>query len=185
MTSIKPTTDIAEAKKALWEPILVQILRDALTTLAMFDSSVKEMIDDDAYELKINWPSILQKEDPVYQQMLLNRFNSNTISLQSYLEAQGETKEEADRIRTELEDTVTAAILGKQVSLLAQTKIQADMQEQPGQMPAPAGGQVRPQVNTVAENQEGMGAVSQPGSGAPAVSAAGALAMNEQQNLGA
>lgn len=185
MTSIKPTTDIAEAKKALWEPVLVQMLRDALATLALADDSVKEMVSDEEYELKINWPSILQKEDPVYQQMLLNRFNSNTISLQSYLEAQGETKEEADRIRTELEDTVTAAILGKQVSLLAQTKIQAGMQEEQGQMPGPAGEQARPQINTVAENQPGMGAVSQPGSGAPAVGAAGALAMNEQQNLGA
>lgn len=182
MTSIKPTTDIAEAKKALWEPILKQIFKDALATLATLDSTVKEIAVDDDYELKINWPSILQKEDPVFQQMLLNRFNSNTMSLQSYLEAQGETKEEADRIRTELQDPVTAAILGKQVNVLSQV-IMGTYQPVNSQQPQ-GGGSPTPTINTQAQNQEGMGAVSQPGSGAPAVGAGGAIAMNEQQNLG-
>lgn len=180
MTSIKPTTDKAEAKKQLWEPILVQIFKDAIATLAKVDDSVKEIEVDEEYELKINWPSILQKEDPVYQQMLLNRFNSNTISLQSYLEAQGETKEEADRIRTELQDPVTAAILGKQVSVLSQVVM--GTWQPVGNQTTPD--QANPQINTQANNQEGTGAVSQPGSGAPPVSAGGALAM-QQQNMGA
>jgi len=181
MTAIKPTTDIAEAKKAIWGPILTEMFRDALTTIALYDKDVKEIIVEDEYELNLMWPSVLQKEDPVYQQMLLNRFNSNTISLQSYLEAQGETKEEADRIKTELQDVVSAAILGKQVGALAQLHIQSYQQDQMASQQQGQQEDVRQQVATQGENQEGMGVQSQPGSGAPPVGMEGALAMQNQQ----
>lgn len=187
MTSIKPTTDVAEAKKALWQPILTQIFKDAIATLALVDSSVKQIADGD-WTLRIMYPSVLQKEDPVYQQMLLNRFNANTISLQSYLEAQGESKEEVDRIKDELKDRTTSAILGKQVGAMVQMELQQEMvaaQQQAAQA-APAGQDQRPQIATQAENQPGTGVVSQPGSGqATPVSADGAVGMNQQQNLGA
>lgn len=124
ITSMKPTSDIAEAKKQLWAPIIVQVFQDALEVLGMWDSATKEIADpNENWNLKVMWPSIMQKEDPVYQQMLLNRFNAGTMSVQSYMEAQGETKEEIDRIRDEMTDTVTAAILGRQLPVLAQQRI--------------------------------------------------------------
>lgn len=125
MTSMKPTSDIAEAKKQLWSPIIINIFQDALDTLAQYDETFKEITEgDENWSLRVMWPSVMQKEDPVYQQMLLNRKNAGTISLQSYLEAQGETVEEIDRIREEMNDTVTAAIHGNQLPLLAQQTIQ-------------------------------------------------------------
>jgi hypothetical protein len=142
----------------------------------------------------------MQKEDPVYQSMLLNRFNTGTMSLQTYLEAQGETKEEIDRIRDEMNDATTAAILGKQLPMIAQMVVQAataDLQAslaanypeifgQQQQGPSQQGGQpqqgpVGP-VATQAENVPGTGPVSMPGSGAPAASPEGALATTNQNN---
>lgn len=132
LTSMKPTSDIAETKKQLWGPILQQMFTDAITILGQHREDMKEIADtEEPWELKIQYPSVMQKEDPLYQQMLLNRFNAKTISLQSYLEAQGETKEEIDRFRDEMTDPVTAAILGNQVPLMAQNLIA------PPQAPAP------------------------------------------------
>ena len=122
LTSMKPTSDIAEAKKQLWGPIIEELFTDALETVAKYNKELSEIATGD-FELKVMWPSVMQKEDPVYQQMLINRFNSNTISLQTFLELQGETKEEIDRIRDELEDPVTASILGRIVNVLAQNKV--------------------------------------------------------------
>lgn len=125
LTSMKPTSDIAEAKKNLWSPILVQMFKDALDLVVSNKPELKPLVDEeDNWTLKVMWPSLMQKEDPVYQQMLLNRFNSNTMSLQSYLEAQGETKEEIDRIRDEMSDPLTASILGRVVNQLALQLIQ-------------------------------------------------------------
>jgi hypothetical protein len=116
ITSMKPTSDIAENKKQLWSPILVEMFSDALETLAKAEpQTFGELASDDKWELKIQWPSTIQKEDPIYQQMLLNRWNSRTMSLQSFLEAQGENVEEIERIRDELSDEVTAAIHANQL----------------------------------------------------------------------
>lgn len=123
LTSMKPTSDIAEAKKQLWQPILQRMFTDALIVLGQHREDMKDLAEG-SWELKVQYPSVMQKEDPLYQQMLLNRFNAKTISIQSYLEAQGETKEEIDRFRDEMSDPVTAAILGNQVPLLAQNVIQ-------------------------------------------------------------
>jgi hypothetical protein len=194
MTSMKATTDVAEAKKSLWGPIIKEIFEDALETIAMYDDSVKEILDaDDSSSIKIMWPSTMQKEDPVYQQMLLNRFNANTISMQSYLEAQGESKEEIDRIREEFENPLTGAILSKSMGNLFGAKLQAGMpqtfvdngqapqQQQQGAMQQ----DMRSQIATPNMNVPGAGVMSQPGSGATPTSAGGALAQNAQQNLGA
>jgi hypothetical protein len=254
LTSMKPTSDIAEAKKQLWTPILKQIFRDALETIALHKPEVKDIVaEDDNWNLKVMWPSLMQKEDPVYQQMLLNRKNAGVISIQSYLEAQGESKEELDRIRDEMNDPITAAIHGNLLQMLAQNLIappsddipqpkttislrgdltpqqEANLATQqgfndgpfppsmgpqglpgrmaqlnednegllegdfPNQKPItrgpdgqPVGMEQQPQgqAATVAQNQEGQGVVSQPGTGATQASPQGAL--NQQaQNQGA
>jgi hypothetical protein len=127
LTSMKPTSDIAEAKKQLWSPIIVDIFEDALETLALYQPDVYgDLVDtEENWTLKVMWPSVMQKEDPVFQNMLLNRFNAGTMSLQSYLEQQGESKEEIDRLRDELTDPITSAILGKQLPLISQIIVNA------------------------------------------------------------
>lgn len=126
LTSMKPTSDIAESKKQIWGPILQQLFTDAIETIAEYDSTVKDIAADN-WNLKIQWPSVMQKEDPVFQQMLLNRFNAGTMSIQTYLENQGETKEEIDRIKSELKDPATAAILGHSLGAIAQHTINASL----------------------------------------------------------
>lgn len=203
LTSMKPTSDIAEAKKQLWSPIITQIFADALETLAEYepDTYGELVADDEPWSLKVMWPSIMQKEDPIFQNMLLNRFNAGLMSVQTYLEQQGETKEELDRLREELVDPITSAIIGKQTPQLAQTILQAATAQiqawlqatlpQPGQE---AGGAPNvPGVNsnggtaalgqsaTQVQNVEGTQPTSQPGSGATAVSPQGKLNQLTQQ----
>lgn len=190
LTSMKPTSDIAETKKQLWEPILREMFTDALEILGKWRPEIKDIAsDDEPWNLKIQWPSVMQKEDPVFQQMLLNRWNAKTMSLQSYLEAQGETKEEIDRIRDEANDPLTAAILGNAMPQVAQIMLQHLM---PAQPPGKSSTSPTPGVNSATGTtspiqagggQPGAGAVSQPGSGAPPVSPAGAVAQT-QQNQG-
>lgn len=245
LTSMKPTSDIAESKKQLWGPILQQMFTDAIKVCGEFDSTIKELADTDmTWTLKLQWPSVMQKEDPVYQQMLLNRKNAGTISIQSYLEAQGETKEELDRIREEMGDPISAAIHGNMLQLIAQQLIAPappEKEEKPkinvslrgdltpmqeAEIAQQAGfntsGEMGPQGNagliagsnqdnqgflsgefpnqtpnfqnlpqqssaqtaTQAENQEGQGVVSQPGSGATTATAQGALDQVTQNSGG-
>jgi hypothetical protein len=143
LTSMKPTSDIAESKKQLWGPILQELFTDAIATLAEWHDDIKDLSVDN-WNLKIQWPSVMQKEDPVFQQMLLNRKNAGTLSIQSYLEAQGETKEELDRIREEMLDPITAAIHGNQLALIAQALIT------PPQPPA----QDKPKVSVSVSSKE-------------------------------
>lgn len=183
LTSMKPTSDIAEAKKQLWEPILREMFTEAIEILAKWRNDVKDLADGN-WSLKVQWPSVMQKEDPVFQSTLLNRFNAGTMSLQSFLEAQGETKEEIDRIRDEFTDPVTASVLGKQTPALAQHILMAAGAQLPitgrgGQAP---NGQPA-QVASPAENVPGVGPVSQPGTGATSASPAGAVAV-QAQNAG-
>jgi hypothetical protein len=193
ITSIKPTTDIAEAKKSLWSPILVQMFKEALEVAALHDQTIKPLVDDENFiNLKIMWPSTMQRDDPIYIQNLLNRFNANTISLQSLLEAMGDSKEELDRIRDEMENPTTGAILAKSVGNLYQMRLQAGMQ-QAGMFLNPdaadpnqgQGADMRQQTSTQDTNVPGAGIMSQPGSGATPVSPGGAVNQNAQQNLGA
>lgn len=209
LTSMKPTSDIAEAKKQLWSPIITRIFMDALETIALYNPAIKDILsEDETWTLKVMWPSVMQKEDPVYQSMILNRFNAGTMSLQSYLEAQGEDKEEIDRIRDEMNDPLTAGILGKQLPMMAQQVIQiatAEVQamiriaypelfpEQQPQGGAPGqpegvnpngGGAAQVMPDNQSTGGVGMQPVSQPGTGATAAGAAGALAQVTQNNGG-
>lgn len=204
LTSMKPTSDIAEAKKQLWSPIIVQLFTDALEMLAAVNPEVyKEIADNESgWGLKVMWPSVMQKEDPVYQSMILNRFNAGLMSIQSYMEAQGDDKEEIDRIRSEMTDPITGAILGKQIPLVAQTiinaataeiqawyqmmqpqtQIAAQQAEQQAQEQAMSeginpngGGAAQVQPDNQATGGVGMQPISQPGSGATSAGAQGAL----------
>lgn len=198
LTSMKPTSDIAEAKKQSWSPIITQIFTDALETIALYNPDIKDVVDEeDNWSLKVMWPSVMQKEDPMYQSMLLNRFNAGTMSMQTYLEAQGETKEEIDRLKDEITDPVTSAILGKQLPLLAQTivnaataEIQAWYQATLPQKPDAQGNTPGVSANggvaavdptaSPAENISGAQPVSQVGTGATVASAGGAVAQAAQ-----
>lgn len=199
LTSMKPTSDIAEAKKQLWAPIITEIFEDALETLALYEPDTYKDIagTEDNWTLKVMWPSVMQKEDPIFQNMLLNRFNAGTMSLQSYLEQQGESKEEIDRMRDELTDPITSAILGKQLPLIAQTIVNAATAEiqawYQATLPQPEqtantpgvnsnGGTAAPQLTAgAAASVPGTGILSQPGSGATPVGAGGAVAQVAQQ----
>lgn len=185
MTSMKPTTDIAEAKKALWAPILTQMFTDALTTLGEYDETVKELISaDDSWVLKVIYPDYTAKYDPSAFSMLLNRFNAGLISAQSFMEQIGESKEEVDRIADEMETPITAAIVGKQLPAIAQQMIMPQP-EQPqqgmGMPPTPPTPQQGPMITTPAQNVPGAGIMSQPGSGASTTTPEGAVAQQAQQ----
>lgn len=200
LTSMKPTSDIAEAKKQLWTPIIVDIFTDALEALAAHQpEAYGDLIDaEDNWSLRVMWPSVMQKEDPIFQNMLLNRFNAGLMSVQTFMEQQGESKEEVDRLRSEMADPVTAAILGKQTPAIAQAIINAATAEiqawyqatvgaanpEGGNTPGvnSNGGTAAPQIAaSQGENVEGQGLISQPGSGATPVSAGGAVNQVNQQ----
>lgn len=122
--SMGSISDLVDAKRQLWSPIIRKICEDAFDQLSLWDDGIKSINDPaDDWWLRITWPSGLQVEDPTYQAMLMNRLNANTISLQTYLERMGETKEELDRIKTEMGDKVLSAIHGKQIGLLAELSI--------------------------------------------------------------
>lgn len=124
VTAMKSIGDITQTKQQLWGPIIVKVFLDALDVLAQYDDDIKEIATEDSgWHLRISWPSMMSKDDPTFQTMMLNRFNTSTISLQSLLEAFGETKEELDRIAEEMENPLTAAIHGKMIQLLAEYKI--------------------------------------------------------------
>lgn len=173
LTSMKPTSDIAEAKKQLWSGVLTNLFADALETLAEWEpDSFGDLVGtEDNWTLKIMWPSVMQKEDPIFQNMLLNRFNAGTMSLQSYLEQQGESKEEVDRLRDELTDPVTSAILGKQVPLLAQTLINAATAEIQAWYQASL---PQTQIAQQTANQQGLADIAAAGgNGTPGINDAG------------
>lgn len=126
MTTMKGLIDAVEDKQARWEAVLTQMFTEALElTAKMLPEMAGAITKDEGWHLNIKWPSVLRREDATYQQMYLNRFNSGTLSVSSYLEAMGEedTTEEIDRIRDELKDPTTAAVLGRQVGALAQQVI--------------------------------------------------------------
>lgn len=203
LTSMKPTSDIAEAKKQLWSPIIVELFQDALELLAAHDTSIKPLVSEDSnWTLRVMWPSVMQKEDPVYQSMILNRFNAGLMSVQSYMEAQGDSQEEIDRLKDEVSDPVTAAILGHQMPLIAQTMVNAATAQLQAwylaslpQPPPENAGANTPGVSSnggtamvTPDNQAtggvGVQPVSQPGTGATSASPAGALAQTVQNNGG-
>lgn len=175
MTMLKPVIDIVEDKQSRWEPVLAQMFTDGLKLAAAHIDELKDaVLEDDDWFLCIEWPSVLRREDAAYQTMWLNQIQGGYTSLETYHEKMGmDYSEEIDRIRDEMGDKVVAAILGRQLPVLAQQEIAQGMIPQgvPGdQGPAP----------TLTPDQNTGQAVSQPGSGQPAVSPEGAVAQNYQ-----
>lgn len=133
MTTLKGVVDVVEEKQANWNPILKEMFKDALDLAAQMEPTLKSIVAEEGWNLKIEWPSILRREDATYQQMWLNRFNANTVSLESYMEAMGEDDptEEVDRIRDEMKDPTQAAILSRQLGVLANQVLSPPSAPQP------------------------------------------------------
>lgn len=240
MTTLKGVIDIAEAKQKNWDDALTTLFATALQKASKHIPALKDIVNDDsAWSLRIEWPSILKKEDQTYQMILQNQLNSGTISIDSYLEkaGMGDAAEELDRIRDNMSDPVTAAILGRALGEIAHQEINKSLGIPPwgyitpkvqlrgelapqevGNMAhnydwdqgpyGPAIGPTgidgaeaadkfdnsgfvnpdgsgnyqgpQPQAPTLTPGDNGPQAVSQPGSGAPAVSPAGAVAQVNQ-----
>lgn len=125
MVAMKSISDQVEARRQLWEPIIRKVFEDALDCLALWDASIKEIVNGDTdWYIRVSWPPALRKDDPAYQAMILNRFSMGTTSVQSMLEALGiNAKEEIDRINDEMDNPITAAMHGKMMGMLAEFKI--------------------------------------------------------------
>lgn len=250
ITTMKSVSDITNAKRELWEPIIKQLCEDALRKVALWNNDIKEVVDVESdWSIRISWPSALNADDPSFNSMKLNQFNTGLLSVASYLDDMGYDKSELDRIRDEMEDPVTAAIHGHMLGELASAKIsppgppapkvsysiRGDMSPEQqanlaasnpqiangpfpittspqgnsgrtatdnllnqgdiegnnptGGLPinheAPAPGPQSPElVNGSADNAEGKGMISMPGSGATATSAGGKMKQMQQRNGG-
>ena len=99
------------------------MFNDALELSAQHIPMVKELLgtDDDAWYLRVEWPSVLRREDATYQTTWLNLHNAGVISLDTYMEKIGieNVSEELDRIRDNMTDPITAAVMGKQLGEIA------------------------------------------------------------------
>ena len=180
MTTMKPVIDTVEDKQSRWDVAIVQMDTDALYLAAEMIPELREaIVEDDSWFLCVEWPSVLRREDSSWQSMWLNRVNAGLISLETYMEKMGDDySEEMDRLRDEMNDTVAAAVMGRQLPLMAQ-QVVAPMPMMPPATPDQGGQIVNPDQNT-----EMTQPVSQPGTGQPAVSPEGAVAQ-QLQNSGA
>ena len=169
MTAMKSISDQVEARRQLWEPIINKVFEDAFEILAMWDDNIKEITkgDDDWY-IRVEWPPAMRKDDPAYQTMLLNRFNTGAISIQSMFERFGENpKEEIDRINDEMNTPITAAIHGHMLQLLASLKISGPPTSAPPRINVNLRGDITPEqeTNLSVMHQFGDGPIYGPSSG--------------------
>lgn len=126
MTTLKGVVDVVESKQSIWEPVLIEMFTDMLDMAALIQPRLKDLVSqEDPWKLRIEFPSVLRKEDQSYRTMWLNELNAGTISLDTYQEKIGieDPSEEIDRMRDNMSDPLTAAVLGKQLPLLAQQTI--------------------------------------------------------------
>ena len=123
-SAFKTISDITSSKQQLWEPVMIKMFNDMLETLAVYDDNIKELISDDNWNFRIQWPSMLHQDDPAWHAMQLNRFNAGLISIQSYLESIGvNAREEIDRMKDELGDKTLSAIHGRILATLAEFQL--------------------------------------------------------------
>lgn len=128
MVAMKSISDQVEARRQLWEPVIVQVFNDALHCLAQWDDDIKEIVEgDDDWYTKVTWPPAMRKDDPAYQTMVLNRFAMGVTSIQTLMEDLGyNAKEEIDRINDEMDAPITAAMHGKLMGVLAEKLVSGD-----------------------------------------------------------
>lgn len=159
LSAMKSIGDQVAARRQLWTPIIVKIFEDAFNCLALWDDNVKEITQGDPnWYLRVIWPPALRKDDPAYQTMLLNRLNTSTISIQSFMERIGENgNEEIDRIRDELEDKTLAAIHGKMISMLAEYQIAGPPSATPPKTTVSLSGVLTPEQETNLVSMHGFG----------------------------
>ncbi len=124
MTGMKPLTDVIEEKQQRWFTALDRIYTHALNKLAEknIDPALTEAIKaDPIWKVRIDFPSVLRKEDNAWQTLWLNLFNAGAISWSTFIEKVGpqDTSDELDRIRDDLADPVRAAIMGHDLRQLA------------------------------------------------------------------
>lgn len=145
--------DIVQTKRQLWGPIITKVFVDAFRKLAYFDDAIKELYEEDSgWFLRIKWPSSMGKDDPIFHTMQLNRFNAGLISIQSYLESMGETKEELDKIVDEMGQKETAIIHGHQMPMMAEYMILPPLSQMPPKVNLNLRGDLTPnQVGDIAQ----------------------------------
>lgn len=168
MIAMKSLSDQVEARRQLWEPIIVKVMNDALETLSHWDSNIKEIVSDEDWYTRISWPPALRKDDPNYQTMVLNRFVMGMSSIQSVLEDLGmNAKEEIDRINDEMDNPITAAIHGKLLGALAELKIMGPPTSAPPKINVNLRGDITPEqeTNLSVLHQFGNGPVYGPSAG--------------------
>jgi len=159
MMAMKSISDQVEARRQLWEPIIVRVFNDALDCLAQWDGSIKEIVSgDEDWYTRVSWPPALRKDDPAYQTMVLNRFTVGISSIQSLMEDLGfNAKEEIDRINDEMDNPITAAIHGKMMGLLAEYKIAGPPTSAPPKVNISLRGDLTPEQETNLSVQHAFG----------------------------
>jgi hypothetical protein len=155
LIGMKSISDQVEKRRELWDPIIVRVFEDALNTLALWDSTIKETVSDEDWYTTITWPPALRKDDPSYVTMVLNQFVMGVQSIQTTFERLGiNPKEEIDRISDEMNSPITAALHGKMLNVLAERKIIG--QPQP-RVSVNLRGDLTPEQETNLSVQQGFG----------------------------
>lgn len=169
MVAMKSISDQVEARRQLWEPILVQVFNDALDCLALWDDHIKETVSgDEDWYTRVSWPPAMRKDDPAYVTMVLNQSISGFQSIQTMMERLGfNAKEEIDRINDEMDSPITAALHGRMLGLLAQFKIAGPPTSAPPKINVNLRGDLTPEqeTNLSVQHQFGDGPVYGPSSG--------------------
>lgn len=167
--STKTLSDQVQARRQLWEPIIMQMFMDAFQTLSLWDENIKEIVtgDEDWY-MRVSWPPMMRKDDPSFVTMVLNQSIAGFQSVQTMFERLGfNAKEEMDRINDEMNNPLTAAIHGKLLNLLAEFKIAGPPTSAPPKISVNLRGDITPEqeTNLSVMHQFGAGPVYGPSSG--------------------
>ena len=158
LISMKSLSDQVEARRQLWEPIIIRVMNDALECLSHWDSNIKEIISDDDWYTRVSWPPAMRMDDPTYVTMVLNQTVMGFQSLQTTFERLGfNSKEELDRINDEMDNPITAAIHGRMLGMLAELKISGPPTSAPPKINVSLRGDLTPEQETNMSVQHGFG----------------------------
>lgn len=159
MVAMKSISDQVEARRILWEPIIRKVFDDALECLALWDDSIKEIMEgDDDFYTRVEWPPAMRKDDPAFVTMVLNQSISGFQSIQTMFERLGfNAKEEIDRINDEMDNPITAAMHGKLLAMLAEFKIGGPPTSAPPKVSIALRGDLTPEQETNLSVQHAFG----------------------------